>query len=251
MEAERDSTQEPSGQLKAIEAHHKRMKDLRRNEEESGDRLDADGMEARAYLAEADLLLAQAKSPKPESRPKPGPAPASAGPSDKPGKDPRSLALLLRLEEPVAMSFANDTPLEDVLVYIKQATAGPKRPGIPIYVDPQGLQQAEKSLTSPIQIDLEGIPLRRTLQLLLKQLGLTYFVDDGILVITSQDAEETHFPPSTTQPSPFVEKQERAERGEMSLEEMKQFVEELKVRKEVIKLSKELEKIQYETKGIQ
>ena len=60
------------------------------------------------------------------------------------------------------MSFANETPLDDVLKYIKQATTTPTFNGIPIYMDPVGLQEAERSINSTIQIDLEGVPLRRT-----------------------------------------------------------------------------------------
>jgi RNA polymerase sigma factor (sigma-70 family) len=233
MEAERDAATEPSGKIKAVEEHQKRMMGLRRIEEESGDNLDANGTEARAYLAEADLLLAQARSPRPASQPNPVPA---AGPGDKPGKDPRSLAILTKLEEPVAMSFPNETPLDDVLKYIKHATQKSNDSGIPIYVDPQGLQEADKSLTSPIQIDLEGVPLRRTLQLLLKQLGLTYFVDDGILVITSESEDEprTKLGPSIRPVTALDEEFEKVERGEMKLEEMKTLIEFLKTRMQVL-----------------
>ena len=88
------------------------------------------------------------------------------------------------------MSFANETPLEDVLKYIKSATTGANDNGIPIYVDPVGLQEAEKTMTSPVTLDLEGVPLRITLALLLKQLGLQYKVQDGILTITLPKTEE-------------------------------------------------------------
>ena len=37
---------------------------------------------------------------------------------------------------------------------------------MPIYVDPLGLQDAEKTLTSPVTIDLEDVPLRFSLRLL-------------------------------------------------------------------------------------
>ena len=47
------------------------------------------------------------------------------------------------------MSFPNETPLDDVLKYIKQATMTPTYPGIPIYVDPLGLQEAEARSTRP------------------------------------------------------------------------------------------------------
>ena len=43
------------------------------------------------------------------------------------GRDTKSKRTLARLEEPVSMSFANETPLEDVLKYIKAATAGAQR----------------------------------------------------------------------------------------------------------------------------
>jgi hypothetical protein len=88
------------------------------------------------------------------------------------------------------MSFANDTPLEDVLKYIKSATQGPNDNGIPIYVDPVGLQEAEKTMTSPITLDLEGVPLKTTLRLLLKQIGMTYTVKDGMLTITAESSED-------------------------------------------------------------
>lgn len=92
-----------------------------------------------------------------------------------------------KLEEPVSMSFANETPLEDVLKYIKSATQGPIDSGIPIYIDPAGLQAAGKTVTSPVQLDIEGIPLRTTLRHMLEQIGLTYFVRDGLLTITSKN----------------------------------------------------------------
>jgi hypothetical protein len=94
-----------------------------------------------------------------------------------------------RLERPIPMRFADETPLDDVLKYIKQATTTPDYPGIPIYVDPIGLQEAERSMNSTVQIDLEGVPLRESLGLCLKQLGLTYEVKDGRLRITSVDEE--------------------------------------------------------------
>lgn len=98
---------------------------------------------------------------------------------------PKSKAIWKKLEEPVSMSFSDDTPLEDVIKYIKSATQGPKDSGIPIYVDPIGLAEAKQKLTSPVRLDLEGVPLKTTLRLMLKQLRLAYCVKDGILMISS------------------------------------------------------------------
>ena len=138
----------------------------------------------RAYAAEAELWLAQAEAS--VSRERQRSEHGRTGIKEGRGKDAKSQHVLAKLDEPISMSFNEDTPLEDVLKYIKQATTTKTYAGIPIYVDPIGLQEAEKSMTSTVRnMDLEGIPLRRTLQLLLKQLDLIYFVEDGMLYITS------------------------------------------------------------------
>src|SRR5208283_3434403 len=105
-------------------------------------------------------------------------------------RDAKTRSIQAKLDQPIAMSFPNETPLEDVLKYIKTATQDANDTGIPIYVDPLGMQEADKTLTSPVSIDLEGVPLKTTLRLLLKQLGLTYTVKDGFLMITSQESED-------------------------------------------------------------
>ena len=163
----------------------------------------------------------------------------SRGAKEGRGKDPKSQFILAKLDEPISMSFNEDTPLEDFLKYIKQATTTKTYPGIPIYVDPVGLQEAEKSMTSTVRgMDLEGIPLRRTLQLALKQLDLIYFVDDGLLYITSKESDGSQgtLGPAMAEPSPILQKAEKAERGEMSLPEMKELIEIFKVREQVLKV---------------
>jgi hypothetical protein len=100
-------------------------------------------------------------------------------------KSSRTKAIVAALDKPVAMPFAQETPLEDVLNHIKTATKRPADSGIAIYVNPIGLQEAEKSMASTIRIDVEGVPLRTTLRLLLRQLDLGYYVKDGMLNISS------------------------------------------------------------------
>jgi hypothetical protein len=101
-------------------------------------------------------------------------------------KNPKNEAILKALEEPIPMPFAKETTLDFVLKYIKKRAAEkPGRPPIPIYLDPKGLEQVERSLNSTVMIDLEGVPLKTSLRLLLKQLGLAYCVRDGVLIISS------------------------------------------------------------------
>jgi hypothetical protein len=93
------------------------------------------------------------------------------------------------LEQPVPMRFNEDTPLEDVLKYLATATRGPDGKGIPIYLDPIGLQEAEKSITSTVRnLEFDGVPLKTSLRLCLDQLDLTYRIRDGLLLITSKES---------------------------------------------------------------
>jgi hypothetical protein len=103
---------------------------------------------------------------------------------------PANARILEALEQPVPMRFPDEIPLGDLVKYISKATSTPTDAGIPIYVDPIGLQEAERSLNSTVQIDLEGLPLRTTLRLGLSQLGLKYVLEDGFLWIISDDSYE-------------------------------------------------------------
>ena len=97
----------------------------------------------------------------------------------------RELLLYDAMLKPIPMSFGHATPLEDVPRYIKKETCSSALPnGLPIYVDPVGLHAAEKTMTSPVQIELEGVPLATTFRLILKQLGLSYQLKDGLLTIS-------------------------------------------------------------------
>jgi RNA polymerase sigma factor (sigma-70 family) len=230
MNAEVEGASPSAAKVAAAAAHLDRVRDLLRVEGESGrsSSTPAARAQAKAYVAEAQLWLAQAKA---------SPAEKESGPEDGPGKDPRSRRILAKLDEPLAMNFAGETPLDDVLKHIRDSTRSPEMPrGLPIYVDPLGLQEAERSLNSTVTIDVEGVPLRRTLQLVLAQLGLIYHVEDGMVYITSNSSEQLPLPPAIRRSSPILERVDKAIRGELSLEEMKQLIEELKTRELVRKL---------------
>ncbi|RUL85903.1 RNA polymerase sigma factor [Tautonia sociabilis] len=102
--------------------------------------------------------------------------------------DPASKAILTALNRPISLPFDQETPLSDLLDYIRQGTVDDELSfGIPIYVDEVALQQADQSLQSPIRMKMEGIPLRTTLWLILRQLDLVYTVIDGVLIISNPD----------------------------------------------------------------
>lgn len=94
----------------------------------------------------------------------------------------------LKLNEPVAFNFPHETPLEDVLKYLKSATEEPKGKGLVFYVDPVGLANSEKQITSAVVLDVDQVSIASGLKLLLAQLDLVFHVnDEGLVVITSVD----------------------------------------------------------------
>jgi hypothetical protein len=96
------------------------------------------------------------------------------------------VTILEKLEKRITAPFAKPTTFEDILKFIKSETASPGDNGIPIYVDPVGLQEAEKTLSSPVMIAMKNVPLKVVLRLVLKQLGLAYKVKDGLLTIDAE-----------------------------------------------------------------
>jgi RNA polymerase sigma factor (sigma-70 family) len=150
-------------------------------------------------------------------------------------QNPANQVILRLLEKPLPIKFSTETPLEDVIKYIRDSThdaADGFPDGIPIYVDPQGLQDSDKTMQSTISIDLEGIPLKTTLELLLRQLGLIYRVRDGLMTITSSEPDDD--------PSPLDRLLDMAERGELSKPQCQELLETLKLRIELLKLQKEI-----------
>jgi RNA polymerase sigma factor (sigma-70 family) len=107
-----------------------------------------------------------------------------------PADEKRNEAIRAILERPLVMNFPSDTPLGDVMKYIQDGTqddkAGFSR-GLPIYLSPEGLDSADATMDSTVKIVLDGVPLRTTLRLVLRQLGLDYRIDGGIVMIADID----------------------------------------------------------------
>ncbi len=96
-----------------------------------------------------------------------------------------------KLDKRIDMQFPQETSFEDVLKYIKQQTEAPGDNGIPIFLDPVELQFGQRTTTTSIQIDVQGLPLRTTLPLILAQLDMTYYVRDGVLHLAQDSPEAT------------------------------------------------------------
>ena len=84
------------------------------------------------------------------------------------------------LKSPTECAF-NEQSLGDVLSYLKD------RHKIEIQPDQKALDDVGVTLESPITKNLKGVSLRSALRLILKDLGLTYVIQDEVLLITSPD----------------------------------------------------------------
>jgi RNA polymerase sigma factor (sigma-70 family) len=245
MEAE-DLAQTSGADQVAADGHLERMRQLARLQDANPSRTDGQAVHVAALAAEAELWRAKALTKAPtggKSQNTNQQAEVSRRAHDsgqaegqvgligplRCSDDARSQRVIARLEELVLMQFPDETPLGDLIKHIKDATKSSAMPsGLPIYVDPLGLQEADKTLNSTVMIDLEGIPLRRTLQLALAQLDLVYFIEDGIVFITSEGMAKTPLSPAAPARTPLTEKIDRAARGELTIDEMKDLIEMIK-----------------------
>jgi hypothetical protein len=105
-------------------------------------------------------------------------------------RDPMTEAIYDALDHPLGLTYPDEAPLEDVLKEIRQRTTGsPKlKTGIAIYVDPIGMQEAEKSMLSTINRppSADTLTLGEHLTHILHRLQLAYVVRDGFLMVTSK-----------------------------------------------------------------
>jgi hypothetical protein len=79
----------------------------------------------------------------------------------------------------------SDQPLDAVVTQLSEEY------GIPIHINKQALEEAAIGTDVPVTITLHNIALRSALRIMLKQLGLTYIIQDEVLTITTkEDAEK-------------------------------------------------------------
>jgi hypothetical protein len=108
--------------------------------------------------------------------------------------DPDSIAvknaqIRLTLRRLVPINFPDGTTLGEMLKFAQESTKGPDGKFMPIYVDPIGIQEAEQTMNSKIAaMTVKGVPLQTTLAHCLKQIGMGFGVEGGLIVITSSEA---------------------------------------------------------------
>jgi type II secretory pathway component GspD/PulD (secretin) len=98
-----------------------------------------------------------------------------------PRADPQEAKIYAALDQPADIQFV-ETPLKDAIDFVAD------QHGIPIVLDAKRLEEAGVNIDTPVTKNLRGLTLRSTLNLLLSELELTYAIQNGVLMITT-DAE--------------------------------------------------------------
>ncbi len=103
--------------------------------------------------------------------------------------NPRSKSAYAKLEQVIDFPFKAETPLEEAIAYLEETTKGPDDKGLTFYIDIVGPSETDKMPSSLVSLDLEEVPVRFGLELNLKQLGLTFYVEEGVVVITTETSD--------------------------------------------------------------
>jgi hypothetical protein len=100
--------------------------------------------------------------------------------------DKKTQLIKQKLDLVIDAEFPAGTTLEQLLKHIKQTSTDKNFPGIPIYVNPIGLQEANQGMAVPIEMNRKQCTVRELLWWALHPLQLSYFVKDGFLMIDSR-----------------------------------------------------------------
>src|SRR5262249_31256054 len=97
------------------------------------------------------------------------------------GKEPRTLAIEAKLKEPISRNV-DKQPLSEVITFLQNYS------GLNIVPDPKGLAEEGLSSSSPVSLQVNNVSMKTALKLMLRPLGLTYKVEDEVILITSPQA---------------------------------------------------------------
>jgi RNA polymerase sigma factor (sigma-70 family) len=100
--------------------------------------------------------------------------------------DRKNARIRSSMSQNFAFDFPQGVPLDQFLKEVKAATTSGGFPGIPIYVNPRGLQEAQITLESKVYVMTKGEALGKTLRYVLNSTGLSYELRDGFLFIDSR-----------------------------------------------------------------
>jgi hypothetical protein len=103
---------------------------------------------------------------------------------------PSTRSILERLGRPFRLATPAPPNLVDLLKSARLSSPDSGGVGIPIYVDPAGLEAAGADIDATIKPPPAGASVATALEESLRPLGLGYYVEDGLLKVTSSEAAD-------------------------------------------------------------
>jgi type II secretory pathway component GspD/PulD (secretin) len=107
-----------------------------------------------------------------------------------PKKDPKVLAIETKLKDRISMNM-DKQPLSEAITFLQNYT------GLNIVLDPKALNEEGLTSASTVSLVVNQIQLKTALKLLLRPLGLTYKIEDDVVLITSPQATQKETYPKT------------------------------------------------------
>ena len=117
-------------------------------------------------------------------------------------KDPHVLAIEAKLKEKISVHI-DEQPLGEAVKFLQNYS------GLNIVLDPKALSEEGVTSASPVSLTAEQVPMKSVLKLLLKPLGLTYKIEDEVVLITSpravlpQTYPKSYYVGDLVNPKPF------------------------------------------------
>ena len=105
-------------------------------------------------------------------------------------KDPKVLAIEAKLKDTVSLNV-DKQPLSEAITFLQNYT------GLNIVLDPKALNDEGLTSAAPVSLTVNNVQVKTALKLLLRPLGLTYRVEDEVLLITSPSASTAQMHPKT------------------------------------------------------
>ena len=102
-------------------------------------------------------------------------------------KDPKVLAIEAKLKDSISLNV-DKQPLSEAITFLQNYT------GLNVVLDPKALNDEGLTSATPVSLTVNNVQLKTALKLLLRPLGLTYRVEDEVLLITSPGSTAQMFP---------------------------------------------------------
>jgi len=98
-----------------------------------------------------------------------------------PKKNPKTLAVEAKLREPISVNF-DKQPLGEAITFIRNYT------GLNITIDPKALSDEGLTSSTPVDLNLTNVSLKNVLKYMLKPLGMSFTVDEDVILVTNTQA---------------------------------------------------------------